>query len=278
MPPTAALHRADRGESRTCEFPGAGPLSSRPCRGSRPGPRPWRAGCRTPPAGRRPGRNDQEPGASPSRARRPAGCFVRRRGGSGAPGWGRRPFGLPTGARQPHSRSASPTGRPCAVSPPRSAIAAGSGSVRPIMSWVMYSPSIETTWRRIPVLSDTYTRSSSETRTPCTRSKCSGFERSSTSPSAGSVGGSPNAPHIRRNSPVSASNTITRRFPYSSTTKGSLVVGYTYASAARFTFSVSVLPPLRFARPICMTNSPSEVDFRSWSSPWPLPAIQTKRL
>lgn len=47
------------------------------------------------------------------------------------------------------------TGRTFATAPTRSAVTGGADAVRPMVSWVMYSPSIEKIFRRIPSLSDT---------------------------------------------------------------------------------------------------------------------------
>src|SRR4029077_10703577 len=122
---------------------------------------------------------------------------------------------------------------------------------RSIQTWVMYLPSVVNTCTRLPPRSATYTRPSLETFTPCTGgTNCDGPVSLGSNPvarvrlasssaaealaaapvKAGGRGGSsmgtlPNAPHMRLNAPVSASNTMTRLLPYPSATKISLVLG-----------------------------------------------------
>src|SRR5580658_6655218 len=92
---------------------------------------------------------------------------------------------------------------------------------------------------------------------------------------AASSGLFPYAPQCRLYAPVSASNTITRRFPYPSATKTSLDGAYTAMPAALFTFAVSLLPPVVPWRPICNRNLPDLVNLRRLVSFSPLPEIQT---
>src|SRR5215510_11513972 len=88
----------------------------------------------------------------------------------------------------------------------------------------------------------------------------------------------PYAPQYRLNWPVVASITATRLLPYPSEMYASLFASSTKIFATWWNAHWSLLPEFAYAKPNCLTNLPSFVNFRTWLSLTSLPPIQTKPL
>src|SRR5712671_5381454 len=104
-------------------------------------------------------------------------------------------------------------------------------------------PSLRKTWMRSFTRSHTYTKPSFETMTQCTVLNC--FDGTAAGLYGGSLTSSgllPYAPQCRLYLPVSASKTMTRRFPYPSEIYTSFAAGSSKIFVGCQKFSVSLLP------------------------------------